>query len=257
MRDALASSPPEPAWRHGLHHDLARSPRLLIVGTSWVDNEASVELTKLCARTIATLNPGEDFVLIDSASPFDPRQFLPAALAGKVFRFDDNIGAINRGGRDGAGRALCKAVDLAIAGHYDYVAVHEMDFVLAKPVRPIVERMAKANVKVASPSFASPYAFYEWGVFFVDVAYARESCFIARYDWEHAQAWPLVETKLEQLFGDDLFLLGLRGLRNESNQINAANLANAFPYANCVWLTHCADHNVYVRMLELNGVYPK
>lgn len=231
------------------------APRLLIAGTSFVDSEQARELCSLSVRVIRSLNQYEDFVLIDAGGAFDPKEFLPAGT--EVERFGENVGAINRGGKDGAGRALCRAIEMAIAGGYDYVAVHETDFIFAKPIRPIVERMARAGVKAATPSFATPYAFYEWGVFFVDVAYAKASRLIARYDWEHSQTWPLVEIKLEQLFGDDLFMLGLRGLRNDSNQVNVATLANMFPYANCAWLTHCADHNVYVRMLELNGVYPK
>ena len=226
----------------------------MIAATSWVPDEAARELCKLSVRVIKTLNPGEDLIVIDSCSPFDPLQFLPGSHFS--FHFEDNVGAINRGGKDGAGRALSKAIAKAIEWGYDYVAVQETDFIFAKPIRPIIERMHKAGVKVASPGLAAPYAFVEWGIFFINVAYARESKFIERYDWEHSQTWPLVEVKLEQLFGDDLFLLGLRGLRNESNAVNVANLANYFPYANASWLTHCADHNVYVRMLELNGVYP-
>jgi hypothetical protein len=219
-----------------------------------VPDEAARELCKLSYRTARTLNPFAPLIVIDACSPFDPNLFLPGNPV--VYRFDQNVGAINRGGKDGAGRALCKAIEHAINEGYDYVAVQELDFIFAKPVRPIIERMHKAGVKVASPGLAAPYAFVEWGIFFINVAYARDSKFIERYDWEHSQTWPLVEVKLEQLFGDDLFLLGLRGLRNESNAVNVANLANYFPYANASWLTHCADHNVYVRMLELNGVYP-
>jgi hypothetical protein len=233
-------------------------PKILIVATSWVDNESSLELCKLAMRTMTTLNPGEAVIMVDSCSPFDPRNFLsPPGRPGRFEVFKENIGAINRGGGDGAGRALCRAIELGIEGGYDYVAIQEADFLFAKPIRPIIERMDKAGVKIASPGLANPYAFVEWGIFFVSTAYARESRFVERYDWPHSQRWPLVEVKLEQLAGDDLFLLGLRGMRNEGNQLNVANLANCFPYANPVWLTHCADQNVYARMLELNGVYPK
>jgi hypothetical protein len=234
---------------------MSEASNILIAATSWVPDEGARELCKLSYRTIRTLNPAEHMIVIDACSPFDPNLFLPGNPV--VYRFEENVGAINRGGGDGAGRALCRAIEYAIDQNYDYVAIQELDFIFAKPVRPVIERMHKAGVKVASPGLAAPYAFVEWGIFFVNVDYARESKFIQRYDWEHSQPWPLVETKLEQLFGDDLFLLGLRGMRNEGNQLNVANLANYFPYANPAWLTHCADHNVYTRMLELNGVYPK
>jgi hypothetical protein len=256
MSEDQAPFVPEPSWlerAYGIKH--ARSPTILIVGTSWVPDEGARELCKLVYRTILTLNPEEAVSVVDSCSPFDPSQFLPSVPV--VHRFDENIGAINRGGGDGAGRALCRAIQLAAIAGYDYVVIQELDFLFAKAVRSLVERMHKAGVKIATPGLANPYAFVEWGIFFVNVAWARETKFVERYDWAHSHPWPLVEIKLEQLAGDDLFLLGLRGMRNEGNQLNVANLANAFPYANPVWLTHCADQNVYARMLELNGVYPK
>jgi hypothetical protein len=231
-------------------------PKILIAGTSYVPDETARELCKLSCRVIKTLNPDEDFVLIDAGSPFDPRQFMPNG-SGTFYRFSENVGSITQGGKDGSGRGLCKAVEMGIEGDYDYVAIHETDMVFAKPIRPIIERMHKSGVKVASPSLASPYIFAEWSIFFINCHYAKEIDFIGQYDWEHTERWPLVEMKLEKMFGDDLFFLGLRGLRNEGNQINVANIANHFPYVMPSWMTHCADHNVYARMLELNGVYPK
>lgn len=238
-----------------MHELVEMRPKILIAATSYVPNETARELCKLSCRVIKHLNPDEDFVLIDAGSPFDPRQFLPKGT--NIIGFDENVGSITQGGKDGSGRGLCKAIQLGIDLRYDYVAVQETDMIFAKPIRPIIERMHKAGVKVASPSFASPYIFAEWSIFFINCHYAKEIDFIGQYDWENTQPWPLVEMKMERIFGDDLFFLGLRGFRNEGNVMNVANLANNFPYSNCVWLTHCADHNVYARMLELNGVYPK
>lgn len=229
-------------------------PKILIAGTSFVDNEHTRELVKLWYRAMKHQNPDEDFILIDAPSPFDPEQFLPKGL--NIFRFEENVGAITRGGKDGAGRGFSKAIELAAAGHYDYVAVYETDFIFCPPIRQVINRMHKAGVKVASPSLATPYRFAEWGILFIDVKYAVESRIVERYDWQNSPTWPLVEMRLERLFGDDLFFFNFPGFRNESNDINAANIANHFPYGTCQWLTHCADLNVYVRMLELNGIYP-
>ena len=227
-------------------------PRILIAGTSHVHDEYTRDLCKLWHRTITTINPDDDFVLIDCGSPFDPTVFLPKDT--NVFRFEENIGAINRGGKDGAGRGVCKAVEIAIEGQYDYVAITEADFFFCPPIRPIINRMHKAGVKVASPGFATPFGFVEWGIFFLDVNYAKEFDFIGKYDWEHTQTYPLLEIKLERLFAEDLFVLGIRGQRNDYNQLNVANLANSYPYGRCEWLTQNRDPNVYLRLLELNDV---
>jgi hypothetical protein len=229
-------------------------PRILIAGTSYVDNEYTRELCQLWFRTLKHLNPNEDFILIDACSPFDPLVFLPKET--NIFRFEENVGAITRGGGDGAGRGCAKAMELAIEGGYDYVCVYESDFIMAQAIRPIINRMHKAGVKVAVPSLATPYQFCEWGCCFFNVQYLKDTKFIERYDWKNTPKWPLVEMRLEKMFGDDLFLLNIQGFRNESNQLNVANIANNFPYGVCRWLTHCADPNLYVRMLELNNVYP-
>ncbi len=233
---------------------IPEEPRILIAGTSFLDNEYSVELFKLWLRTIKHLNPSDDLVLIDACSPFDPRPFMPGWS--KTIRWNENVGAITRGGRDGCGRSLCKAVELAIDGGYDYLAICESDAILARPIRPIINKIHRSGVKVASLGMASPYLFAEWSTCFISVPYLRDTKFIEKYDWENTPRWPLVETRLEKIFGDDLFFLGIHGFRNEHNQLNIANIANNFPYGPCQWLTHCADMNLYVRMLELNGIYP-
>jgi len=228
--------------------------KILVAGTSFVPNEQTRELVTLWHRVFRHLNPDEDFILIDAGGPFDPRAFLPSGT--NIFRFDENVGAITQGGKDGAGRGCAKAIELAIAGGYDYVAVYETDFILAHALRPIFERMHRAGVKVASPGLAAPYYFIEWGVLFLNVRYAQAIKFVERYDWVNTPRWPLVEMRLEKMFGDDLFLLPFRGLRNEHNQVNVANIANAFPYGPPDWLTHCADMNVYARWLDLLRITP-
>ncbi len=246
---------PESGWLTGVDLEIKRAPKLLIAATSFCETEAAVELCKMSIRVIKALNLGEDFILIDAGGPFDPRQFLPDSI--QVFRFPENVGAITRGGKDGAGRGVCTAIEMAIDRGYDYVALHETDAIFAEKDRDIVNRMHRAGVKVASPGLAAPYQFLEWSTFFIATKYAADSHFIKRYGWETTPRWPLVEMRLEKLFGDDLFLLPLRGFRNEGNQVNAANIAQFFPYYLPSWLTHCADHNVYARWLDLLKISPE
>lgn len=227
--------------------------RILTAATSWVDNDTTRELVKLWWRVWAHLNPGEDIVLIDACSPFDPAAFLPPGI--DIFRWPENVGAITRGGKDGAGRSCCKAIEIAAERGYDYVAIHETDFLFAKPMRAVCARMHKAGVKAACPGFAKPYDFAEFGVLFLDVRYAGESRFIERYSWQTSSVVPIVEMRIETLLGDDLWFLPERGLRNDQNQINIANIANMHPYKMPSWITHCADPNVYLRFLDLNGIH--
>lgn len=244
---------PKPEWLDDMI-GIKFAPRILIAGTSFIDNEHSLALFDMWFRVIKTLNPNEDFVLVDACSPFDPRLHVPKDT--NVFRWDENVGAITRGGKDGCGRSMCKVIELAIEGNYDYIAICESDAIFCQPVRPIINRMHKAGVKAASIGLASPYLFAEWSTVFLNVKYLKDMKFIERYDWEHSQPWPLIEMRLEKMFGDDLFFLNYRGFRNEGNQLNISNLANNYPYGNAQWLTHAADLNLYARMLELNNIYP-
>jgi hypothetical protein len=227
--------------------------KVLTCATVYVDNDFSRELVKLWWRLYRHLNPGGDILMLDAPGPFDPAQFLDSPP--HIFRFDENVGALTRGGKDGAGRGFCKSIELAAAGGYDYVAVFETDFIFSRPIKPIFERMAKAGVKVSSLGFASPYSFFEWGIVFLDVKYAVENRIAERYDWQRSPVRPIVEMRLENLFGDDLWILPMRGRRNEDNAVNYGNISNMFPYKTCQWLTHVSDTNVYHRMLELDGVH--
>lgn len=223
--------------------------KTLIAGTSYLSDESRCELAGLWLRVARSLNPGMDILVVDSASPFDPANYLDC----EIFRFDDNIGAISRHQKDGSGRAFCKALEVGIARGYDYCAFIETDLILAVQVSPVVQRMAKSAVRVCSP-LASPYQFPEWGVSFWDLEYVRASKFIERYGWEKAPARPIAEWRVLRLVESDYWQLPIHGRRNEDNALNYANIANAFPYQNCAWLHHCQEMDLLHRMLDLNGV---
>ena len=225
------------------------SPRILIVGTSHVPDEARRDLAKLWLRVVKNLNPGIDVMLIDSGSPFDPSKFLDI----EVFRFEDNIGAISQGQRDGSGRGFCKALEFGVERGYDYVVPWEADMIFVLPVVPIIEKMDRVGVKVAA-AFADPYQFLEWGFSFWSVKYVKESNFIKRYDWENSPRWPIPEFRVQYLTQYEIFVLPFHGYRNSLNNMNIMNITQLFPYEPCKFLTHCIDHGLYYRMLDLNGV---
>lgn len=228
-------------------------PRALIFGTSWIpDQNARWVLDQWIAIT-RKLNPGTDIVIVDSASPALADTGPWPGLAERVgfVRLPDNIGALSRGGRDGWGRAFCKGVELAIEGGYDHAVFVECDLLLARPVAPIIDKMVRCGVKVASP-MANPYVWIETALTFMDVGYMREIDFIRRYGWETAPFTPLIEFRLEEIFGDKFFALPLRGIRNDLGALTPRNLRQMFPMG-VDYLHHCSPA-VFRAFLAMNGL---
>ena len=227
------------------------NPRILIGGSAYIDSPEKRELALMWLKTVRAQNPGPVFeiVVVDSCSPIPCASFMDC----KVIRFDDNVGAISRGERDGAGRALTKIWELAIAGGYEYIVHWECDFLFAPSVREVQRKMQRAAVVCAVPGFAAPYQFCEWGISFFWTRWVEEFDLIAKYDWQNAPVYPIVEIRLENIIGDDLFILPFRGRRNEDGLLNPGNLANHFPYHRPDWLHH-ADLPTMRQFLHLNNV---
>lgn len=242
-------------------------PKILIVGSAYVDNEGLRELCKLWSRVVTYLDPDCDVIIIDSASPFKPSVFLDwpeiegfgeglLSIPGSVravYRFSDNIGHLSRGGQDGGGRTYCKAVELAAASDYDYLAFIETDLIFMRSVVEIVRRLARSGTKVAAlPSFQ--YQFPEFGVSFIDVKWAKEFDLIKKYNWQGSQPWPIPEIRMMNFLRDYLMLLPLYGMRVDQLGATAETLPNFFPYYPPAFVTHAADLAVYTRALMLNNI---
>ena len=228
------------------------SEKILIAGTCYVPDDGRVELTKLWARVVQHVNPDIDVVLVDSASPFNPRDFLPETI--NVVSFPDNIGALSQGARDGSGRAFCKALELAVEGGYDYCMIWEADMLFAPSVESVIDKMRRVGVKVACP-YADPYQFPEWGCSFWSTQYLKETRFIERYGWENCPKWPIPEWRIKHMVEDELFILPIHGYRNSMNTMNMGNMTNLFPYSPPSFITHCLDFSLYYRFLDLNRIH--
>lgn len=230
----------------------------LIFATSYVGDFARRDLVKLWANVTTKLNPGVDILLIDSASPVDPRQFLGwedyPGDGRSVYRFPDNIGHLNITGNDGWGRAFCKGIEIAIDGGYDFIAHLDSDLIFCKPVTPIVDKLRRSSVKVAMP-MGHPYMFTETAVLFASVSYLRDIKFIERYNWSKPKNGKIPEVQCEEIFADELFCLPLRGMRNDANVITWQNFDRSFPYG-LDFFTHSSDADLYERMLKKNGIVP-
>lgn len=226
--------------------------RVLIAGTSYVATYERRELVKLWAKLNWHLNSDCDMLVVDSASPYDPAEFLSEYRSIKHFRFHDNIGHMSANGVDGHGRAFCKALQMGLDGGYDYTLMVDTDMLFARPVKPVFLRMQNSRVKVAAP-MDFQYHFLEEGLAFFDMGWVKRTEFIQRYDWEHPMPNTLPERRFEILAGDDLWVLPFRGIRNDGNLISWNNVDAGFPHG---WdfFSHSSDFSLYKRFLRVNGI---
>lgn len=230
--------------------------KILLFGTCYVPDEAMRDQVINWSLLNRLLNPGLDIMLIDSNSPFDPRHFLPKKAPKHaniiVRRFEDNIGHLSRGGRDGWGRAFCEGISMASALGFTHIAYIDADMLLARPVAPILEKMERVGVKIACP-FDGFYGFVENGIVFADVEYLRQVGFIGKYDWRNSPAPAthdlLPERRFEKIVENDLFTLPLRGLRDDNRHFSSCR---RFP-GSMDYLTHANPAGVEV-FLEMNGI---
>jgi hypothetical protein len=225
-------------------------PKILVYGGVFCDTEENREMVKLWSKVVRGINRDCDVLVIDSCSPFDPRVFLAGEI--EVVGFDTNVGHLCRGGQDGAGRTLCEGMLIAAERGYTHCVHWETDLLFARPIRPIVEKMARAGVKVAALA-QRYYQFLEWGISFYNVRHMIESRFVERYCWQTAPAVPIPEIRIEQLLQDDLFLLPYRGMRNDMNEANVENLGGLYPYGAPDYITR-ATLPLCHEFLRLNGL---
>lgn len=226
--------------------------KALVVGSIFVCDEAQMELIKLSYKAFRVLNPDMPFVILDSASPFHPKDYLPSDV--EIIRFPTNVGHLSHGGRDGAGRSFCESMQIAIDRGYDYVVCYEPDVLFAKPMMTVINAMEKAGVKAAA-LYQQQYQFPELGVSFFNVKFLKDNDIIKRYDWEGSPPWPIPEIRISNILGNDLWLLPYSGVRNDHGSVTAQNFAQCFPYFPPVWLTHCyQDFNLYQMFLNANDI---
>lgn len=229
--------------------------RPLIYGTCYVDTPEKRAAVILWANVARYLNPDIDILLIDSCSPFNPAHFLPRNLDISIKRLDENVGHLSRGGRDGAVRSICEGMQWAIDNEYTHCVHWECDLLFARPVTPILKRMADSRVGVAC-GFDRNHQFCEFGISFYDVLYLIQNKFIEKYDWKNSpaadRAENLPERRMENILGDGLWILPMRGLRNDFNQITRDNIRN-LNYG-LDYLTHVGDNELFNIFMEMNKI---
>ncbi|MDE2097112.1 MAG: glycosyltransferase [Patescibacteria group bacterium] len=228
--------------------------RTLIFGTSYVGNYTQLETFALWAKVTRKLNPDTNILVVDSGSPLDLHKAAQENQI-QIFHHEDNIGHLNATGKDGWGRAFTTGIQSAFLGEYDWIAALDCDLIFAKPVGPVIEKLARTNIKVAMP-IATPFLFTETALCFASVPYLEKIDFIGKYDWQNPprdQPFNIPEVRCEKIFADDLFVLLLRGYRGHGGSVTWGNWDRCAAYG-LDWLHAVPDMGLYRRMLRMNGV---
>ena len=217
--------------------------KTLIFGNSYVASEERAWLVSVWAKLVIKLNPGTDVLVIDT--PADPSFFpvLPDNI--QVIRYEENVGHLMTGGKDGAGRAWSTGIQYAIDNGYTSLAFIETDLLLAWPVAGYISEMYKAG-KWFAQTPGPPYPWNESGVWFADVARLRDTNFVDRYDWSSIVwgDWP--EWRLPKVVGDGLHMLSLNGRRAEDGAVTEENAGELD------WITHSV-RPIYEAFLRKHG----
>lgn len=236
-------------------------PRILIFGTTYVDTPERLQLTRQWVDLHKRLNRDCDFLLVDSASPLlwcdDGSPRPDAAMPDcPIWSFPDNIGHLSRNGpdgpaskgRDGWGRAFCHGLDHAVSQGYDYAVHIEGDSLFRLEVAPIVARMRREGIKVASVPVEGTkrkeIGWVETGLMFFDCRYLKKTEFTRGYDWPGRSPSPTPEQVIFQMLGRDLVMMPWRAERGDKSQITVSNVTELD------WVTHCHDRpEVYQRFV--------
>lgn len=225
-------------------------PRVLIVGTCFLNSDARIKLLQIWHRLVRKNSPDCDVFVIDSCSPTPAKSIIPNV---DVFRFATDVGHPIHSSEPS--RDFLFGLEYAITSRegYDYVVHWETDCLCARPMMDVVLKMQRAGVKVAAP-FEANMQFIETQLLFFNVDYLRESRFIERYRESYRPQEIFSERCVEMLCESDLFTLPLRGMRNDYDLLKPSNFKEAFRHG-CDYLSHCKDFSVYVEFLKMNGAY--
>jgi hypothetical protein len=211
------------------------------------------------------LNTGADFLLIDNASPLNPLDFL-GAVAATIHRFPSAIGHFNakyvherNDPRDGPGRAIMTALQIAMASGYDRAVYLESDCLFARPVEWGFSQMTK-------PTACCPrtiFGWLDWQVWWIaDLRWLREHRFVEKYDWPNQTSdKPEGDLQYETSLGKYLQALPVKGSRGDFRRrphvmrnrdwIRPDNIHDVFPDG-CDFLTHVSPET-FAEFLKMNG----
>jgi hypothetical protein len=233
--------------------------RILVFGTSYCASPTRLRLLDQWAEALQRIAPTVDQLIIDSQSPvFDTSQhnFLrafgerhicpsePSLFAVRhrtIISFPENLGQLERGGRDGWGRAFSQGLLCGIAGGYDYVVHVEGDMLTRLDIPRVCRTMAERRIDVLG-AVTPNLGWLEIGLMFLRVDFVRQSRLVERYSWSTRTARPYPEIVLGELLGDDLYLQIWRGSKDDTALLR-------YKIVDLHWLTKPKDpalHDVFL-----------
>lgn len=255
------------------------SSRTLIAGAVHVNTKAKAELLKMWYALLRAKNQEADFLVADCCSPLPPVDFMgwgeeammicmepeepPAPTSPSkhvIIRFADDIKhPFYEGGGtlDGGSQAIALMASYALAQGYDHLVTIEGDVLFARDVGPICQKLRRHKVGIAT-CMEPTYQWIENQIMFLDVAWLREGKFLERFAWrtpvDRLDRKTYGEVRMERVFGEELFLLPIRGFRNEKGQVNWGNIDKVVQEQGLDYLCHCADFGIYEKFMRLKGV---
>ncbi len=181
---------------------------------------------------IRKLNPSVQTLVIDNASPVDPKPYAEPEM---WFRTPDALGHFFHDAtrdpppRDGPGRGHALGWSIAMAMDFQRGVYIEADSLFRLPVSWGFDQMTS---NVACQPRCKYYA-KDWHVWWVrDLKWFREFDFIRRYDWPNRKGEPLEEAGeiiYANIFGSHAQPLPIRGERGDAIGLNVSNVGQLYP----------------------------
>lgn len=268
-------------WHHFSHEPALRT---LIWMQCHIRTEEQGRLLNVCVELARRLNPDTQLLLMNNASPLDPRAFLEFEYRCnhtmdnltamfteplQIVHFPDAIGHFSpkfthemprEQMRDGPGRANMTALRIAADSGYDRAMYLESDAPYVKPASWGFDQMTR-------PVGCAPrikWGYLEWTPWWIkDIPwFVNDFNFPARYNWEgQTPDKPEGERQYETIMGEYLQVLPVKGARGDywekpdgtihPGWITPQNIRGIFPDG-CDSITH-VSMDTHREFLKMNG----
>ncbi len=190
---------------------------------------------------LTRLNPGVDRLVIDNASPLDPRRFATGCdyyhLKDSIGHFSPTYATERVKPKDGPGRAHTYAWQIAASLGYQRTFYCEADCLFAHPAEWGFAQMTK---RIGAQPGVPAYGYkFDWHVVWVaDIQWFVHGLkFPEKYGWETRTRHPAGEVVYQEIMGEEVQELPVRGIRGETVGLNETNYREHFPDG-CDLITH-------------------
>lgn len=238
--------------------------KTLIWQQVFLQNEGQAKLFAVSHALVRRLNPDCDLLVIDNGSLVDPRAYATPDL---WFHYPHSIGHFVHGTqdgttpRDGPGRGHAAAWSIAMASGYERGVYLEGDTLFAHPVEWGFSQMTKPVACQPGCRRQSDHLKFfigyetDWHIWWVnDLKWFKTFDFLGQYDWPNRKGEPREEsgeTLYQNIFGEHLQTLPVRGARGDAIGLTVGNYAEFYP-GGCDIITH-VSREAYAHFLNQIG----